>query len=72
MGPFVLSSQIDLGKIPYVRKAMYRGVIPSVHDQRNKGTVILQGRCCIFFRNILRRLNNVQILIMYRRDYIPL
>jgi hypothetical protein len=25
MGPFVLSNQIDLGKIPYVRKAMYRG-----------------------------------------------
>ena len=28
MGPFVLCSQIDLGKIPYVRKAMYRGGNP--------------------------------------------
>jgi len=25
MGPFVLRSQIDLGKIPYVREVMYLG-----------------------------------------------
>jgi len=71
MGPFVLSSQIDLGRIPYVRKAMYRGAFPSVHDHIN-GTEILQGRCYIFFRNFLRRLSNVQILIMYKRGYFPL
>jgi hypothetical protein len=44
LGPFVLSRKIDFGKIPYVRKAMYRGAFPSVHDQENKGTEILQGR----------------------------
>jgi len=57
MGPFVLSSHIDLGKFPYVRSAMYRGAIPSVHDHRNNGTEILQGRCCIFFRNNFKEIN---------------
>ena len=72
MGPFV-SNQIDLGKFPFVRKAMYWGGVPVyIRPLRNNGTEILQGRCCIFFRNFLRRLTNVQILIMSRRDYFPL
>jgi len=72
MGPFALNSQIDLYTIPYVRSAMYRGDIPSVHDHRNRGTEILQGRCCIFFQNILGRITNVQVFIMFRRGYFPL
>ena len=70
MGPFV-NNQIDLGKFPFVRKVTYWGGVPVYTRPWKYGTEILQGRCCIFFQ-LPRRLTNVQIPILFRREHFPL
>ena len=71
MGPFA-SRQIGLGKIPLRESGHVFRAIPPVRDQKKTRERILTRTLLYFFPNYHRRLTNVQIPTMYRRDYFPL
>ena len=71
MGPFA-SKLIDLGKNPLRESGHVSRAIPPVRDQKIKRERNSTGTLLYFFPNYHRRLTNVQIPTMYRRDYFPL